>query len=141
MPYPKFIAYAPGGGKGSMRLLDQTISSGANDLGEQEFSDWNRARLMAAPANGGTLDTAKTFLEARGWDVLWETPPAQTNNDTYTIRIPADLKDWAQANGGPALVRRLLEGERARQDREARAEAEETAEWAAELARLQTEQP
>lgn len=117
MPYPKIVAYAPCGGKATLSQLSEMVSGGAVNLSQEEADQYQRAKLMAAPANGGDLAAAKTYLEQHEWTVYWDGPAP--NDSRLELRIPGDLKTWVLANGGSDMVRRLIEAARERQEAEA----------------------
>lgn len=113
----KLVAYAPNGGQASMRQLagSDQVYGGAKNLAQLEMEQYTRARLMAAPANGGTLAQAKEYLEAQGWTCYWDGAPPKLDT-RFELRLTADEKGWVLEHGGADMVRTLIRAARERQE-------------------------
>ena len=76
VPAPRFgkglRASTPTGGKARLVAYTADVGGGASNLSQEEFDAYQRAKLLAAPANGGKWGEAREVLEAAGFEVLWD---------------------------------------------------------------------
>ena len=76
VPAPRFgkglRAFTPTGGKARLVAYTADVGGGASNLSQEELAAYERAKLLAAPANGSKWDEAKAILEAAGFEVFWD---------------------------------------------------------------------
>lgn len=65
-------AFTPTGGKVRIVQYIETVGGGAAKLSQEEFSAYQRARLLADPRNGGKWQEAQAILEKAGFEVFWD---------------------------------------------------------------------
>lgn len=116
MAQQKLVCYSQGGAEATLTRFadDDMVGGGAKRMSSYEAEQYRRARLMAAPANGGDLTVAKTFLEAHEWTCYWDGPPPKDSR--FELRLSAEEKAWVLGNGGAEMVRTLIRAARERQE-------------------------
>lgn len=76
VPPPRFgkglRASTETGGKVRIVQYIESVGGGASELSQEQFSAYQRARLLADPRNGSKWQEAQAVLEAAGFEVFWD---------------------------------------------------------------------
>lgn len=66
-----FKVIAPGGGSGTLRSLETSVSGGCTNFTQKQFDAFQKAKLLIDIRNGSRWEEAKKILEDAGLEVFW----------------------------------------------------------------------